>query len=127
MTDNQIRETFIIRVPQIKIFGYHGCYDKEKKEGQEFDVGVEIVLGREYYDDMQDIKDTFDYTEIVEKIRSGFKEKRCDIIEELAKNIGNELLDYWPRVELVKVKIKKYNPQGMNIPYVEVEFISDYK
>ena len=105
MSTTEIRETFTIRVPQIKIFGYHGCYDKEKKEGQEFEVSVEIVFDREY---MRDINDTCDYVEIVEKIRSTFKEKRCDILEEVARNIGNELRIYEPQVELVKVKIRKY-------------------
>ena len=124
MSITEIRETFTIRVPQIKIFGYHGCYDKEKKEGQEFEVSVEIVFDREY---MRDINDTCDYVEIVEKIRSTFKEKRCDILEEVARNIGNELRIYEPQVKLVKVKIRKYNPQDMNIPYVEVEFTSDYQ
>ena len=76
---------------------------------------------------MRDINDTYDYVEIVEKIRSTFKEKRCDILEEVARNIGNELRIYEPQVELVKVKIRKYNPQDMNIPYVEVEFTSDYQ
>ena len=98
------QDTYTLKIPQIKLFGYHGCYDKEKKEGQEFEVSVEILFDREY---MRDINDSCDYVEIEEKIRSTFKEKRCDILEEVARNIGNELRIYEPQVELVKVIIRK--------------------
>ena len=50
-----------------------------------------------------------------------FESKRCDMLEELVRNIGNMLFNAeWIEAELVKVNIKKFNPEGMNIPYVEV-------
>ena len=38
---------YTIKKPQIKLFGYHGCYDKEKKEGQHFEINVKLILRRE--------------------------------------------------------------------------------
>ena len=40
MKDN----TFIITIPKLKLFGYHGCYDKEKEEGQEFEINMRITI-----------------------------------------------------------------------------------
>ena len=37
-------ETYTIKIPKLKLFGYHGCYDKEKNEGQEFEIDVKVVF-----------------------------------------------------------------------------------
>ena len=73
------RHTYTIKIPQIKLFGYHGCYDKEKKEGQEFEVGVQVVFSSRAKDfSCIRLEDCFDYTKIVLKVREIFSSKRCD-------------------------------------------------
>jgi len=118
---------YTIKIPQIKLFGYHGCYDKEKKEGQEFEIDVKVVFKKNVtYNDWR-LENSCDYTKIVSAIQRIFEEKRCDMLEELAKNIGNTLFRFeWIDAKLVEVNIKKFNPKGMNVPYVEVGCVVSY-
>ena len=114
---------YTIKIPQINLFGYHGCYDKEKKEGQEFEIDIEIVFKKNIICNDWRLENNCDYAKIVSAVREIFQEKRCDMLEELARNIGNKLFrfdDIDP--ELVKVNIKKFNPEGMSVPHVEVGF-----
>ena len=118
---------YTIKIPQIKLFGYHGCYDKEKKEGQEFEIDIEIVFKKNtIYDDWR-LENNNDYAKIVSAVQLIFEQNRCDMLEELATNIGNKLFRFdWIDAEEVKVNIKKFDPEGMNIPYVEVGFIANH-
>ena len=38
--------TYIVKIPKVKLFGYHGCYNKEKKEGQQFEISIKVVFLR---------------------------------------------------------------------------------
>ena len=118
---------YTIKIPQIKLFGYHGCYDKEKKEGQEFEIDIEIVFKKNtIYDDWR-LENNNDYAKIVSAVQLIFEQNRCDMLEELATNIGNKLFRFdWIDAEEVKVNIKKFDPEGMNVPYVEVGFIANH-
>ena len=124
------RHTYTIKIPQIKLFGYHGCYDKEKKEGQEFEIDVQVVFSSRAKDfSCIRLEDFFDYTKIALKVREIFSRKRCDTLEELTRNIGDKLFHALNRkesvsLELIKVNIKKFKPKGMSIPYVEVECLT---
>tara|TARA_Y100001970_G_C14005892_1_gene735822 strand:+ start:34 stop:432 length:399 start_codon:yes stop_codon:yes gene_type:complete len=119
------QDTYTLKIPQIKLFGYHGFYDKEKKEGQEFEINIEVVFKRTIGNYSLVLhQNIFDYTKIVSAVKQVFEQKRCDMLEELTRNIGRVLFDLYysksTEAESVKVNIKKFNPEGMNIPYVEV-------
>ena len=126
---------YTIRIPKLKLFGYHGCYDEEKKEGQEFEINIEVVFRPKNNflpKKLSKLEDSFDYTKIALRVQEIFESKRCDMLEELARNIGDmlfESLQNWTGflyTELIKVNIKKFNPEGMNISYVEVECVVSY-
>ncbi len=124
------QDTYTVKIPQIKLFGYHGCYDKEKKEGQEFEINVEVIfkvdVDKHYGYGLMLQENIFDYTLIVSDVRKVFEKKRCNMLEELTRNIGRSIFEnllyhsYDGKTESVRVSIKKFNPEGMNIPYVEV-------
>ena len=140
MKDN----TFIITIPKLKLFGYHGCYDKEKEEGQEFEINMRITIQTKntFYDEL-DLRDsldnTLDYTWIASQIENHFNRKRYNLLEELAYNMAqipasinvperptNPKSHLRDNIASVSVKIKKFNPEGMHVPYVEVECIKSY-
>ena len=121
--------TYTIKIPQVKLFGYHGCYDKEKKEGQQFEINVKVVFLKNNLtmnDKIDSIDNTYDYVEIVKCVREVFDNHRYNLLEELAHDIGTVIYSNNPikacPVERVVVNIKKYKPEGMDVPYVEVEF-----
>ena len=36
------KSIYTIIIPEIKIFAYHGCYEQEKRDGQEFEINMNI-------------------------------------------------------------------------------------
>ena len=41
-----------VKINRIKLFGYHGVYEQEKTNGQEFHISVEIKISSKYLDDI---------------------------------------------------------------------------
>ena len=75
--------------------------------------------------DFDSIDNTYDYVEIVKCVRQVFDSHRYNLLEELASCIAGAIItkctDDYPIQNLV-VNVKKYNPEGMDIPYVEVGY-----
>ena len=133
---------FIIKIPKLKLFGYHGCYDEEKKKGQEFEVEIEITIvpieaSKMFSENSVDSseptleQDTIDYVEIENQIKRLFNTERCDLLERLAARISTipyGLAESGSKLEKeiysVSVIIRKNNPIGMSVPYVQVKYIN---
>ena len=129
-------DIFTIKIPNIKIFGNHGCYRQEKNNGQEFDVSIKISLERPISLRGNDTLDsTLDYVDIVNIVRKNFNLYRCNLLEELAIKISEVILhsieqnkifiEEKIKITSLNIKIKKYNPIGMNVPNIEVEYSSN--
>ena len=61
-----------VKINRIKLFGYHGVYEEEKANGQEFHISVEMKINSKYLDD---IISTVDYSVIIQSIKEVFNEK----------------------------------------------------
>ena len=129
-------DIFTIKIPNIKIFGNHGCYRQEKNNGQEFDVSIKIFLERSISLRGNDTLDsTLDYVDIVNIVRKNFNLYRYNLLEELAIKISEVILHSIEqnkifiqekiKITSLNIKIKKYNPIGMNVPNVELEYSSN--
>lgn len=129
-------DIFTIKIPNIKIFGNHGCYRQEKNNGQEFDVSIKIFLERSISLRGNDTLDsTLDYVDIVNIVRKNFNLYRYNLLEELAIKMSEVILhsieqnkifiEEKIKITSLNIKIKKYNPIGMNVPNVELEYSSN--
>lgn len=76
----------------IRVFAYHGVLPREKREGQEFliDIEIELTAGAEADDD--DLSSTIDYAMVVDEVASLSTRQRYDLIETLASRIVEYLL-----------------------------------
>ena len=122
------QDTYIIKIPQIKLFGYHGCYDEEKEKGQEFEIEVEIIVVMDsLFEGFNSLRDTIDYSKVESEIKRRFNIKRCDLLEQLASELATIPYDLYSDLDIeiasVSVKIRKNNPIGMSVPYVELKCI----
>ena len=109
-----------IKINKIKLFGYHGLYEIEKKKGQEFVISAEIELmnNNNYRDD---IGNTVDYTDIINKIKNVFNTQRYRLIETLSIDISNKIMED-QAIKSVIISIKKISPPiEMDLESVEVE------
>ena len=109
-----------IILDKIKIFGFHGVYEEEKNNGQNFEI--DIILTVEVSTFLKDdIKSVINYSDIFEEVKNIFNTKKFNLIEVLAYNIANSINQKFD-IKTTKVLISKPNaPMNGNIKSVKVE------
>ena len=111
-----------IRINSIAIFAHHGVYAEEIKNGNNFEIDLEVevpdTLG---ISDVLD--DALDYTKLYDTVVNVSDTKRYNLLEAFAWDICAKILRSFLEVISVKVKLRKLNaPVGGKIKFVEVEY-----
>ena len=74
----------IIKINEIQLFGYHGLYQEEKENGQNFIISLLIDI--DYKDKSDKIENTLDYVDIIDQVKNVFSEKRYNLIGRYKKD-----------------------------------------
>ena len=110
-----------IRLINIKLFGWHGVADKEKKIGQQFEIDIEVDAQLNSAIQSDDIRQTVDYSKLYEKVVDIFSGDQYNLIESLANKIAVTLTNDF-NLTACKVIIRKPDaPINGIIDTVEVE------
>lgn len=91
----------------ISVFGKHGCSEEEREHGQNFKVDVELNLNLEMAGNTDNLSYTVDYSQVlfdIERIVAGTPR---NLIETVAEEIAETLLEKYSRVENLKVTLHK--------------------
>jgi len=102
----------------IRATGYHGVYDHERRDGQEFvaDVALELSLADAARSD--DVVDTVHYGELAETVATILAGEPVNLLETLAQRIAAAALADG-RVDAVEVTLHK--PQApIPVPFTDV-------
>ena len=112
-----------ISLKGIACFGYHGVMPEERKEGQNFYVDVDLSTNlNELHDDL---KNTIDYSKVVELVVEAITGEPVNLIETLAKSISEKVLDFDNKISEVKVSVHKPSaPVSAQISDVSVAYIA---
>ncbi|MGM0508908.1 MAG: dihydroneopterin aldolase [Fusobacteriota bacterium] len=111
-----------ILLKNLKIYGYHGVLEEEKKLGQNFYIDLELFLDLQGAGKTDDLKETINYADIYNKVEHITKTNKYDLIETLAENIANSLLSEFTKIKNIRVNIKKPQaPIDGNFDHVGVE------
>ena len=97
----------IIKINEIQLFGYHGLYQEEKENGQNFIVSLLIDI--DYKDKSDKIENTLDYVDIIDQVKNVFSKKRYNLIETLAVEISENLMTN-QKIKSLDISIKKESP-----------------
>jgi dihydroneopterin aldolase len=109
-----------IRLNAIKIFAYHGIYAEEIRDGNSFEIDLEIELP-EGKGNTDAITDTLDYTELYKAVIIVSESRRYNLLEAFASDICTKVLESFSEVLSVTVNVRKMNPPiGGDIKFVEV-------
>ena len=102
----------------VRATGFHGVFEHEKRDGQEFVVDVELCLDLTAAGRTDDLADTYDYGALARAVVARVEGEPFDLIERLATVIAQDaLLD--PRVEEAVVTVHK--PQApVPVPFGDV-------
>ena len=106
------------KIKDIKLHGYHGLYEEEKENGQNFFITIsyEVKNSNDIKDEIQYV---VDYSMIIKHTKFIFKSKRYVLMENLSKDIYDYLTSKFPVINL-SIEVKKINPTLND----EVEYIS---
>ena len=98
-----------IAVEGIKIPGYHGVYEAERKKGTLFVVDVYMNAEVDMAGQTDDLSHTVDYQSVYDTVVD-IMQQPVNLLERLAQHIGKEILSQHKVVNRVLVRVSKIKP-----------------
>lgn len=113
-----------IKIKNLKVFAYHGVYEKEKEAGQNFYVNAVLYTDTVQAGKADDLEFSTNYGEVCCFIDRYMKEHTFDLIETVAERTAEAVLLEFPRIKEVKLEIcKPEAPIELPFESVSVEII----
>ena len=91
----------------IEGFGYHGLFDHERQNGQDFFVDVALSVDLTAASKSDEISDTVNYAEITNLVVSHITTEPVNLIEKLAGRIADHILRDHTKVLVATVTVHK--------------------
>ncbi len=88
-------------------FGYHGLFEHERSNGQDFYVDLALDVNLEMASRSDSIQDTINYGEIIDLVVTEITSNPVSLIERLAGRIAERILNSHMRVNSVTVTVHK--------------------
>ena len=88
----------------------HGYYEKERKEGNDFEVDLIFRGNLRKAGDSDKLSDTIDYQEVLETVTSVMEGPSVKLIETLAKQIGDRIFDRFDDAQELEIAVRKLHP-----------------
>ena len=101
--------TDTISITGLRLTGYHGVFDFEKQDGQEFVIDLEVHLDLSRAGESDDLSHTLDYSVLVEQVAQRVTGAPVDLIEKLADDILGIL---WSHPQPTRAVVTVHKPQA---------------
>jgi len=88
-------------------FGYHGLFEHERTNGQDFFVDVVLNIDLQAVSHSDSIDETVNYAEITDLVVTEITTNPVSLIEKLAGRIAERILNSYSRVNSVSVTVHK--------------------
>ncbi len=95
-----------IELSGMEFFGYHGCFDEERRQGQNFVADVVLHLSTQAAGRTDDLTKSVDYAAVFEDVRAVVEGEPKNLIEAVAEKVAARLLARYP-IERVEVAVHK--------------------
>ncbi|MET9492317.1 dihydroneopterin aldolase [Nocardia sp. NPDC006630] len=95
-----------IELRGLRVFGHHGVFDFEKRDGQEFLVDVTLWTDFTAAVKSDDVADTVHYGELADQVVRIVSGEPRDLIEAVVSEIADEVMND-PRIQAVEVVLHK--------------------
>lgn len=97
----------LITIKGIKSFGYHGVYEFERRDGQDFYVDIEVALNLQEASKSDNLDDSIDYGLLTTIAREEIEGEPVNLIERLAGKIADRIILQFPQSRSVSVTVHK--------------------
>ena len=115
------------KIKNLELFGYHGLYTEEIKNGQIFIINIDYCTSIDINAiQTDDIENVVDYADILSNIKKIFNEKRYNLLESLIEVMYNQLNETYNFKKLnitISKKISSFTK--LKLDSVEVGFKSE--
>lgn len=111
-----------IFISDLLIFANHGVFEEEKKLGQKFYVDIRLGLNTQDAGLTKDLSRSVHYGEVSDQVVALFRSESEDLIETCAEKVAQFILQKYPLVQEVLVRVKKpWAPVRLPVDTVYVE------
>ncbi len=99
-----------IHIDRLRIHAHHGVLPQERVVGADFFVSLRLqVEADEEAIRRDDISGTISYADVIDTVRQEIQ-TAANLLEHVALRIGNCLLERFPRIVSLDIRIDKENP-----------------
>lgn len=111
-----------LTIKSLRFKGYHGYYQQEREEGNDFEVDLIFKADLRKAGDNDQLDDTIDYQLVLERVKSVMEGPSVKLIETLTKRIGDQLFEQFQEVQQLTVAVRKLNPPvNVETAYSEIK------
>ncbi|NEW42055.1 dihydroneopterin aldolase [Nocardia cyriacigeorgica] len=96
-----------IELRGLRVFGHHGVFDHEKRDGQEFLIDLTVWVDFAAAAASDDLADTVDYGALAELAVRIVAGPPRDLIETVVSEIADAVMVAEPRIDAVEVVVHK--------------------
>lgn len=115
-----------IRINNMSFHTFNGVFAEEKKLGQRLQIDAELTYPIETKVQHDDLKETVSYADVYQTIEDFVLNHNFNLIESVANHLLQLILDKYPTIEAVKLKVRKYSvPIAGIFDNVEIEVSGD--
>lgn len=112
----------VIRIDNLKVFAYHGVFDEEKQNGQEFYVNAKLMSNLKKAGMTDQLQESTHYGEVCLQIEKTLTEQKYDLIERACERCIEDILIQFPLIQEVTIELRKpHAPIPMEFESVSVE------
>ena len=99
-----------IKMNKMEFYSHVGCLEKEKIDGQNFIISIELGFENEILGCKTDkLEDTSDYSVIFNEVKDLVESSSDNLIEYLAQKIADKVFEVDKKVDRVVVTVEKPN------------------
>ncbi len=110
-----------IAINNMCFYAHHGCFEQERQIGTRFRVDLCFDTDTSRAEQTDNIHDTVNYLDVYQVVKTEMQ-KPSNLLEHVARRIGDAVLCNFPSVQRLTVKVYKLNPPlGGQMDSVSVE------
>ena len=105
----------------MRFYAHHGCFSQERAIGTHFVVDLSFNTDTTREEQSDSIADTVSYLDVYQTVKREMQQP-SNLLEHVARRVGEAVLKEYPAVTDIKVKVSKMNPPlGGQMHSVSVE------
>ena len=112
----------VIRIENLKVFAYHGVFEEEKQNGQDFYVNAKLISNLKKAGMTDQLQESTHYGEVCLQIKKTLTEQKYDLIERACEKCIEDILIQFPLIQEITLELRKpHAPIPMEFESVSVE------